>query len=74
LEIFSVFNEKFEGNAQLAKAFIENIVKIKRFDLTVSFLMKKEKIMIKQLFERLYEEGKFDEKEYILMKNLYKIQ
>ena len=74
LEIFTVFAENLEGNEQLAKAYLMNIAHIKRFELTVSFLLKQEKTLIKDLFQKLYDAESLDENEYKTLKTLYKIQ
>ena len=73
LEIFSVMKEQKVGNEEFIKNYLTNIPKIKRFDIGVSCLLKKEKLLIKEIIEHLNEKNCLEENEYKSLVKVYKL-
>jgi hypothetical protein len=63
-----------EGNEAFIINFIRNLTKIKRFDIAVSFLLAKEKLIIQGLLDKLQETQFLEENEYKDFLLLYKLK
>lgn len=65
--------EKKDGNEDFIKNYVTNIPKIKRFEIGVSCLLKKEKKLIEEILEHLNEKHCLEENEYKSLVKLYKL-
>ena len=76
LEIFAVLQENCENSEffEFMKDFVKGLTKIKRFDIAVSFLLGKEKVIISKLLETLREKQSISETEYNELTLLYKLR
>lgn len=53
MEIVAVFKEEMNGNEELIKEYMRNFIKTKRFEIGVSFLLKNEKKLLKDILEKV---------------------